>query len=224
MSVSQHPYYPQELDLPHYVPNTLSLLNLLSGFGGVMSILWISTWFLGGASPYVRASATSERFILMWFVMCGCLHTTFEAYFAWNYKTLAGDRTVFGQLWKEYARGDSRYLIGDTLVLALERITIFIIGPLSFLTAHAIFSNLPTRHLLQFTTSLSHFFSCTLYLLVDVIEGSRHSRPESLYYWVYFVGFNSPWIVIPIALIVQSWGFLYLAVIRQSGELKDKQK
>jgi cholestenol Delta-isomerase len=41
-----------------------------------------------------------------------------------NFKNLAGGNGIFGQLWKEYALGDSRYLIRDTQVLSLEALSV----------------------------------------------------------------------------------------------------
>ena len=37
---------------------------------------------------------------------------------------MGGAQDVFGQLWKEYALSDSRYLTSDTLVLCMETITV----------------------------------------------------------------------------------------------------
>ena len=40
-----------------------------------------------------------------------------------NYRNLAGLQTLFGQLWKEYALADSRYLTLDPFVLCMEAMT-----------------------------------------------------------------------------------------------------
>ena len=44
-------------------------------------------------------------------------------YFAYNHTNMGGLQTFFGQLWKEYALSDSRYLTGNVFVFCVEAIT-----------------------------------------------------------------------------------------------------
>lgn len=44
-------------------------------------------------------------------------------YYVVNYKSMAPLQTLFGQMWKEYALSDSRYLTQDPFVLCMEGIT-----------------------------------------------------------------------------------------------------
>lgn len=37
---------------------------------------------------------------------------------------MASAQDLFGQLWKEYALSDSRYMVSDTLVLCMETMTV----------------------------------------------------------------------------------------------------
>lgn len=41
-----------------------------------------------------------------------------------NHGHMASAQDVFGQLWKEYALSDSRYMTADTLVLCMETMTV----------------------------------------------------------------------------------------------------
>lgn len=41
-----------------------------------------------------------------------------------NHDHMASSQSFFGQLWKEYALSDSRYMTSDTLVLCMETITV----------------------------------------------------------------------------------------------------
>ncbi|KAL4742218.1 hypothetical protein BDV11DRAFT_181353, partial [Aspergillus similis] len=41
-----------------------------------------------------------------------------------NHGRMGSAQDFFGQLWKEYALSDSRYLTSDTLVLCMETITV----------------------------------------------------------------------------------------------------
>jgi len=47
-SVHPHPYVPQDLHLPGYVPCFLSQSNILSVYGSFFVILFALTWFLSG--------------------------------------------------------------------------------------------------------------------------------------------------------------------------------
>lgn len=53
----------------------------------------------------------------------GTIHFFFEGYFALNHTRMGPAQDLFGQLWKEYALSDSRYLTSDPFVLCMESIT-----------------------------------------------------------------------------------------------------
>lgn len=48
---------------------------------------------------------------------------------------------------------------------------------------------------------VGHLYGVALYYSTSLTEramvGTMHSRPEFLYFWVYYVGFNAPWVVVP---------------------------
>lgn len=54
----------------------------------------------------------------------GTLHCFFEGYFIINHAHMASAQDLFGQLWKEYALSDSRYMTSDTVVLCMETMTV----------------------------------------------------------------------------------------------------
>ncbi|OAA53432.1 Emopamil-binding protein [Cordyceps fumosorosea ARSEF 2679] len=115
---------------------------------------------------------------------------------------LVGEHTLFAMLWKEYALSDSRYLTGDVFTLCIEHITVFLWGPLSLLTTIAIIRRSPTRHFLQVIVCTAHLYGVMLYYATNWADhrltGVSYSRPEFLYYWVYYVGFNAPWFCVPL--------------------------
>jgi cholestenol delta-isomerase len=53
----------------------------------------------------------------------GSIHVFFEGYFVFNNGRMASMKDFFGQLWKEYALSDSRYMSSDPLVLVMESLT-----------------------------------------------------------------------------------------------------
>ena len=70
-------------------------------------------------------------------------------------------------------------------------------GPLSLLTLTAILSRSSIRHALQVVVCVAHLYGVALYYATNWLEGVSYSRPEFLYFWVYYVGFNLPWAVVP---------------------------
>ncbi|KAG0123499.1 Emopamil-binding protein [Tuber indicum] len=195
-----HPYSPSHLLLPHYVRNHVSALGLCSVMGGLIVTAAGSTWII-----LRRSLSIMDKAIVCWFLICGLLHVLFEGYFLVYHATLPSRMDLPAQLWKEYAISDSRYVFEDTFVLAIERITVFLWGPLCLLAAAATAKNRCNRHALQMLGSFAHIYGFLLYFVTSWEEGYRHSRPEPYYFWFYFVGFNAPWIIIPAFLIYQSF-------------------
>lgn len=56
---------------------------------------------------------------------------------------------------------------------------------------------------------IAHLYGVALYYLTNYNEGRLNglvfSRPEVLYYWVYYAGMNLPWAVVPAVLLRDSW-------------------
>ncbi|GAB5590501.1 hypothetical protein Unana1_05401 [Umbelopsis nana] len=155
-----------------------------------------------------------DRVIFCWFGLCALTHCSFEAYWVWFNKTVASRTDIPAELLREYANSDSRYMVSDPLVLTLETMTVTVIGPLCVLAMIAIYNNSPTRHLYQLTISVFHLFSCSLYYILDSFEGFPSCNPDPVYFWVYFVAFNSPWIVVPLFLVFDSWSTVRKAMSR----------
>ncbi|KAI6779755.1 cholestenol Delta-isomerase [Emericellopsis cladophorae] len=113
--------------------------------------------------------------------------------------------TLFAQLWKEYTLSDSRYLTLDIFTVCIEYITTICWGPLSLLTLLSILKNHDLRHPLQVIVCTAHLYGVALYYATSEMDVTRYSRPETLYYWVYYVGFNAPWATVPFWLLWDSF-------------------
>ena len=117
--MARHPYYPQSLSIPHFVPQNVPMEKILfTFFSGLLILTFV---FL---SVYARRpSKGAPAYLALWFFMCGLIHTFVEGYFVATNATIAGDTTFLANLWKEYAKSDSRYMISDPTVLLIEGIT-----------------------------------------------------------------------------------------------------
>ncbi|KAF7559965.1 hypothetical protein G7046_g4188 [Stylonectria norvegica] len=204
-----HPYFPPSAAIPGYVPNDLPVMQLVPVFGAVLFAV-VGTALRQTARARIPLPM-GERFAAAWFALCGFLHLAFEGYYLYNRQQLASMNTPFAQLWKEYALSDSRYLTDDVFTISVETITTFIWGPVCLLTFLAILTHARrVRHVLQIVVSTAHLYGVALYYLTNYTEtrasGVAYSRPEAVYYWLYYVGFNLPWAVVPLVLLRQSWG------------------
>ncbi|KAK6063568.1 emopamil binding protein [Seiridium cupressi] len=201
-----HPYYPLGLVLPGYVPNDISVPTLISSFAAASIYVFLLTAFV---ARRVRPSITNgELLTAMWFMLCGYIHLFFEGFFAYNNADMPARASLFGQLWKEYALSDRRYLTRDPFVVCMETVTAFCWGPLSFLVGWYIIKRNPFRHPLQLVVSLGQLYGDVLYYATfffeDSVFGEVFCRPERYYFWAYFVMLNGFWIGIPLKLCVQS--------------------
>ena len=155
--------------------------------------------------------------------IAGSLHVFFEGYFVYNHSRMSSMQDFLGQLWKEYALSDSRYMSSDPIVLCMESLTTvrrsmrqffqnmnlnctdwlvqITWGPLCFLTAVLITRNSPYRHPVQALVSTGHLYGNLIYyttcLFEDFYSAKRYYRPEPQYFWVYFILMNAFWLIIP---------------------------
>ncbi|KAI0105456.1 Emopamil binding protein-domain-containing protein [Nemania sp. FL0031] len=201
-----HPYHPLGVNIPAYEANEASVPALLAALGGALGFAVLGSAFLARKfNPGLSASGLAT---FSWFIMNACLHCGFEGYFVLNHATIASSQSLLAQLWKEYALSDSRYLVSDPFMLSVESITTFFWGPLCLANAIAIARNSPSRHALRIIACVAHLYGVALYYATSQCEfyftGRSHSRPEFLYFWVYYVGFNLPWAIVPAFLLFNS--------------------
>ncbi|KAL7947302.1 Emopamil-binding protein [Trichoderma barbatum] len=223
-----HPYYPLGVSIPDYRPNDLPLSRSLPVFGTVIGVVVVSAYVLAGSGPGSRHRVRAvDRFAASWFAMCAFLHIAFEGYYILHRANISGKNTLFAQLWKEYTLSDSRYLTSDIFTVCVETITVFAWGPLSLITFLCICINHPSRHLFQIVVCVAHLYGVALYYATNWAEerfrGVSYSRPEFLYFWVYYVGFNAPWAIVPFFLLADSYSRVVTA-FRALHEKGSQQK
>ncbi|GFO36735.1 3-beta-hydroxysteroid-delta(8),delta(7)-isomerase-like protein [Plakobranchus ocellatus] len=203
MSSAKHPYYPKGLKLPHYVENTRSSGEILTLFSSIVLIVAILAWIITGQRT--QKFCLLRRLVLCWFMVCAFIHTVLEGYFAVYHASIAGHSTLLGEVWKEYSKGDSRYMTSDTFMVCMETITAVIDGPLAFLTFFAFMRGSNHRYGLQMLLSLCQLYGDVLYYLTDLKDGFRHGPTDSVqYFYIYVLLINAFWLVIPILLIIDS--------------------
>lgn len=119
-----HPYYPLGLVIPNWLPQTVAMEKILFRFFVTLTVLFIGFALVYRRRPESKTTFSSPPFFLAaWFFLCGVIHTFVEGYFVATHATIAGDDTFLANLWKEYGKSDSRYMVSDPTVLLIEAIT-----------------------------------------------------------------------------------------------------
>lgn len=142
---------------------------------------------------------------MCWFAVCAFVHLVIEGWFILYQEVLLGDQAFLSQLWKEYSKGDSRYIIGDCFVVIMETITTCLWGPLSIWVVIAFLRQQPLRFVLQLVVSVGQIYGDVLYFLTEHRDGFQHGEfGHPLYFWFYFIFMNALWLVIPAVFVLDS--------------------
>lgn len=204
--ITDHPYYPLEVELANYLANEWPVPLLLGIFFSVCGLVFFGTMsVVNRVHPHLPAS---EKAAIWWLILSGSIHLFFEGYFSLNHNRMGPAQDVIGQLWKEYALSDSRYLTSDPFVLCMETVTAFTWGPLCFVVAAFITTSHALRHPLQIIVCVGQIYGLILYYATSMFDhyykSVTYSRPEFLYFWFYYFFMNFIWMVIPGILLVDS--------------------
>ncbi|XP_021861104.2 probable 3-beta-hydroxysteroid-Delta(8),Delta(7)-isomerase [Spinacia oleracea] len=197
-----HPYPPKHLNLSDFTPNLLSETTILGTFAAASIVLFCLTWFLSGLSS---KTTKFEKLVIFWMTFNGLVHLTLEFYLVFKpefYKDKTG--SILAEIWKLYSKSDSRYLSLDSTTIALEGISIFILGPANLLAAYATTTQKSYRYPLQLSVSLGDLYGFVIYVMTAFLGGESFSA-SPYYFYVYFIGFNSPWVFVPLLIIIRSW-------------------
>ncbi|KAJ2752701.1 hypothetical protein H4S06_003879 [Coemansia sp. BCRC 34490] len=203
VAVNQHPYYPRNSAIPHYVESKLSMGEAFATLGSAVGVVMVVTALLISRARVPLSG--KDKLIVVWMLVCAAIHIVLEGYFSFNHHSLAGKETIMGDLWREYAHADSRYLTSDPFTVIMEGITAVFDGSFAVIAAYGILADSPVRHPAQLITSLAQLYGNVLYMLTNYMEGFRYTNPNPVYFFGYFVLLNAPWIIIPTLLMVDSW-------------------
>ncbi|XP_023573515.1 3-beta-hydroxysteroid-Delta(8),Delta(7)-isomerase isoform X2 [Octodon degus] len=201
---SSHPYWPQHLRLDHFVPNDLPSWYIVTALFTVFGVIVVTAWLLSSFASVVPLGIW-RRLSVCWFAVCAFVHMVIEGWFILYYDTILGDKSFLSQLWKEYAKGDSRYIIEDNFTVCMESITACLWGPLSVWAMIAFLRQQPSRYVLQLVISLGQVYGDVLYFLTEYRDGFQHGElGHPIHFWFYFFFMNAIWLVIPGVLMFDS--------------------
>ncbi|ERN00959.1 hypothetical protein AMTRI_Chr04g250370 [Amborella trichopoda] len=210
-----HPYNPPDLQLPDYVPCLLPQSTIVGVYGVATLLVVFTIWIFSGRCSKITKT---DRILMCWWAFTGLTHIVIEGYFVFApefYKKKSP--CYFAEVWKEYSKGDSRYVARDSAVVTVEGITSVIEGPASLLAVYAIASKKPYSYTLQLAVSLGQLYGDLVYFITAYLEGDNFSA-SPYYFWLYYVGANCSWVVIPTLIAIRSWGKISEAFIRQKSK------
>jgi len=221
LMITNHPYYPLEVEIASYLANEYSVPFLLGVFFSLCA--GIVAFTRGWVRNFHPGLPGREKAAIWWFVISGAIHLFFEGYFSLNHFQMGPAQDLFGQLWKEYALSDSRYLTSDPFVLCMETVTAFTWGPICLLLPFLITNSHPLRHPLQIIVCVGQIYGLILYYATSMFDHYykevTYSRPEFLYFWFYYFFMNFIWMVFPGMLLVSS-----VRTIAKTMEKVEKQE
>ncbi|CAI7639923.1 unnamed protein product [Penicillium palitans] len=146
----------------------MSIPTLLGIFAiATAGIIGFSSSVLKTIKPSI---SRADKILVGWFIFSGCIHFILEGYFVYNHKTMPRRLDLLGQMWKEYAKADSRYMTMEPFVLCMESITAFAWGPLCYFIAWMIVTESPHRHPTQIIVSMGQFYGDVLYYGTSILE------------------------------------------------------
>ena len=192
-------YHPRSLNLTEFVKPEMSPLAILGYFFiPVIGVIYGSYQFSGLKRFGLERK---ERYSFVWFLMCGLIHCVLEGFYVANHNVIQGTKGLLADIWKEYAKSDSRYLTRDPNVLAIEILTAAVIGPLCFICAWYILKRKSRQYTLQMFISTSQLYGVLIYYMGAGFDEFIYCSPKPLHFWGYFFGTNAFWVVMPIIML-----------------------
>ncbi|XP_061342118.1 probable 3-beta-hydroxysteroid-Delta(8),Delta(7)-isomerase isoform X2 [Gastrolobium bilobum] len=163
-----------------------------------------------------------DRVLMCWWAFTGLTHMILEGYFVFSPEFFK-DKTGFylAEVWKEYSKGDSRYVGRDAGVVTVEGLTAVLEGPASLLAVYAIATGKPYSYILQFAISLGQLYGTAVYYITAILQGDNFST-NTFYYYAYYIGANFSWIVIPSLISIRCWKNICAAFKVQGQTRKPK--
>ncbi|EKM79091.1 hypothetical protein AGABI1DRAFT_84990 [Agaricus bisporus var. burnettii JB137-S8] len=194
---------------------TTSLYALL----GVSAIAGIAK--LASDTLLPKDASKTDRWTFVWLIFDGLIHFSYEG--SWLYFSTFGRQvnTSAGPLaamWREYSAADFRWGVADPNIVSLEILTVLGAGPLCLYIAYQIMKNDPARHYWIIVMSTAELYGGFMTFCPDWLIGSPNLNTSNwLHLWVYLIFMNTIWVVIPLILMVDSYGHVASA-LRGAGK------
>ncbi|KAJ3565445.1 hypothetical protein NP233_g7625 [Leucocoprinus birnbaumii] len=168
-----------------------------------------------------RDASSKDRWTFIWLTFDALIHFSYEG--SWLYYSTFGRQVntstgPLAQMWKEYSAADFRWGVADPTVVSLEILTVLGAGPMCLYIAYQIAKRDPARHYWIIVLSTAELYGGWMTFCPDWLIGSPNLNTSNwLHLWVYLVFMNVIWVIIPLALMKDSYSFI-------AGTLRAAQK
>nr|GAT60110.1 predicted protein [Mycena chlorophos] len=175
---------------------------------GVVALYVIASVAANALLP--KNASWINRFTFIWLAFDGMTHFTFEGSFLYLSTFGRSVNTSVGPLadmWREYAAADFRWGTADATVVSLEILTVLGAGPMCFYILKQLVQDDPARHYWIVVLSTAELYGGWMTFCPEWITGSPNlDTSNALFLWVYLFFLNIIWVIIPIGLMVHSYG------------------
>ncbi|KAG6853568.1 hypothetical protein C0991_003164 [Blastosporella zonata] len=189
--------------------------------GGVVLVAIIANL---GARIFLPANSRRvDKYTFIWLAFDALIHFFFEGSFL--YLSVFGRQVntstgPFAAMWREYAAADFRWGTADATVVSLELLTVLGAGPLCCYILVLLARSDPAKHYWIVVLSTAEIYGGWMTFCPEWLTGSPNlDTSNPLYLWVYLFFMNVIWVVIPLALMMDSYGHIARA-LRASTKTK----
>ncbi|KAI8074873.1 Emopamil-binding protein [Gongronella butleri] len=173
----------------------------------VVAILVVS--LLASRALLPSAATRTDHASFVWFTFDALIHAIFEGSFVYNStfgRTVNSGKNMFALLWQEYAKADERWGTADPTIVSIEIMTVFVDTAICLLVLRQLIKNDPSRHFWIVVVSLIEIVGGWMTFAPEWLTGSPYLNTHVwLWNYVYLWFFNGLWVVIPVALIADSY-------------------
>ncbi|KAH9936351.1 Emopamil-binding protein [Fomitopsis serialis] len=205
---------------------TLPVFTETSAYSlGFVAVVGLAAYF--SSKKYLPATASQQdKFTWIWLAFDAMIHFTFEGSFLWLStfgRQVNTSEGPFAELWKEYTRADARWGFSDPTVVSLEILTVLGAGPLCCYILTQLARNDPARHYWIVVLSTAELYGGWMTFCPEWLTGNQYLNTDNiLHFWVYLVFMNVIWVVIPVWLMIDSYG--HIAKSLRTVHAKTKQQ
>jgi len=196
--------------------NPPTFFTATSGYS-LLAVAVIGVIAYSGSRKLLGPRATfTDRATFIWLAFDALIHFSFEGSFLYLStfgRTVVGSKGPLAELWKEYARADFRWGVSDPTIVSLEILTVLGAGTMCCWILYQLVNDDPARHYWIVVLSTAELYGGWMTFCPEWLTGSVNLNTSNwLYLWVYLTFMNVIWVVIPLWLMVDSYGVLSRSV------------
>jgi len=191
-----------------FIPLCSIVLGIAMFVGMVIYPIWMK-------KMYKRSISLWERSVMTFFVTSVIIHFGLEQYYALHSAEIPklDNHNIIARAWRYYAVSDTRWF-GEqegipqseySCMKGLEYLAAYLCGPTIALSIILHFMNSPWAYIVQSVAVTAQAYGLIITWIPAYYEGLV-SVPEAdpVLYWGLFLGLQSPWFFIPLAIIIHS--------------------